>query len=528
MVVYLAYAIAFLITLSIAFIAPTNDLVMGRKQAELREAYFSGLYEIVCVSSGRQAGKTYAGAIVSRDWLLKGPNDSMYWMIAPSMKLTKAAHRRIISCLVKSGVPRSDLSIHNSNNDISIRYKPRNTYIEFRTAKQQGFNVGETLSGLWIDEAGKIVDSMVLYEDLLPACAVMNAVVLITGTPKKAAIWYKNIFFSGLKDSPRYRESGFKVKSLHMTARDNPAGGGIVGQYLKFKKMSQDGLYPMDTFLQEWDGEWVDSGGLIFRNLDQAVAMGHKLRRREWERVEHGHIVSADIGTSRDYATACVFADKMIMDPDTGKKILVCKHSEKIPHMDFAKLSRRLHQICVKWGGKHPARIVMDGTGLPDATKRTLANPVIFDENDQEKKVGLRVYWHIWDHDNRNQAIGQTQSLLDTHRLAIPEEYDLLEELQGFEEKQLPSGKIKIEAREGIHDDLVMALIQGVHILGSRWRPVRFLSDEYAARENVVDYRGGPDSKERYKKREIEIDKKRELPKMTPRRPGGRTGGFFD
>lgn len=503
-----------------------TELIASEKQVSIVEATKSGRWKIVCVCSGRQAGKSYSAAIFHRDMLLTAPHGSIGWLVAPTIALTNVMLRRVLSVLSASGIPRGDVKVSRSNMAPSITYVPTGTVLELKTASRQGYLVGETLAWLHIDEAGRILDPRIFYEDLLPATSVLNAPILITGTPKLGAKWYRDLFHSGLEGHRQHGSSGFDIRSFVMDARDNPAGGELVEDFYRYERMTQEGKYPEATFRQEWKGEWVDMSGALFQHLDEAIALLELLEADgTLAEVRHKNIVCLDVGTSYDYAVATVFADRLIYDSNSGARVVVCKHVEQIPHMDHVRLGERLQKICEAWGERgRPARAIIDGTGLRRSTRRQLSGK------------SLRVHWHIWDEDNRGDAIEFTQEQLNRGTLAIPADDGLIEEMVGFTEVELPSGRKKWEAGPGLHDDRVMALIMGVYYRVARWRPLRFRSDEWADRDEEVsgrlDHRPAVDKAIRGRVQtrvKIGDEMAKEMDRIRRRggRPG-RTGGFFD
>lgn len=190
---------------------------------------------------------------------------------------------------------------------------------------------------------------------------------------------------------------------------------------------------PEDSFRQEYLAEFLE-GGSVFRYIKEAAVArpqeyaqdGHASHPR------HRYIVGVDWGQMEDFS---VFA---VIDATTKE---LC-HLDRSRYIEYTSQVRRLKDLCMRF---QVSRVYAEANA--QATTIELL-----------QQAGLPVTAVTMTHSKKIEIIEGLRSAFDHRSLKILDDQVLLGELQTYEAQRTQSNRLTYNAREGGHDDCVMAL----------------------------------------------------------------------
>ncbi|GIV51024.1 MAG: hypothetical protein KatS3mg038_1545 [Candidatus Kapaibacterium sp.] len=188
-------------------------------------------------------------------------------------------------------------------------------------------------------------------------------------------------------------------------------------------------LLPAAAFQQEYEAEFLEDGGVVFRNLDavctetpQPVGV-----------VDRRYIMGVDWGKHNDYTVFVVF------DVDQRRQVYV----ERMNQIDYHLQTQRLLALYERF---RPTHVVVERNAMGEVLVEML----------QRKNLPVVAF--------NTTAASKTQ-IVEALALAIEQRsVKLLDdpvqraELEAFEIERLPSGTFRYAAPPGMHDDMVIAL----------------------------------------------------------------------
>jgi phage terminase large subunit-like protein len=188
-------------------------------------------------------------------------------------------------------------------------------------------------------------------------------------------------------------------------------------------------LLPAAAFQQEYEAEFLEDGGVVFRNLDavctetpQPVGV-----------VDRRYVMGIDWGKHNDYTVFVVF------DVDQRRQVYV----ERMNQIDYHLQTQRLLALYERF---RPTHVVVERNAMGEVLVEML----------QRKNLPVVAF--------NTTAASKTQ-IVEALALAIEQRsVKLLDdpvqraELEAFEIERLPSGTFRYAAPPGMHDDMVIAL----------------------------------------------------------------------
>lgn len=272
-----------------------------------------GEEKYIVLTTGRQWGKTMMGVNMILKWALTKQNQKCMW-VSPIYKQSKNAFEILTKALGGTPVLKKEPNI--SELEITLINGSR---ILFRSAERPDGLRGHTLDYLIVDEAAFIKDE-VWDKVLKPTVLVKGKKVLFISTPKG-----KNFLYSlnqrGLDPDQK------SYLTLRGTSYDTPF---ISADELNEARQT----LPEEVFKQEIMGEFIDSGGEVFKDLDQYCIL------KEWSSKSSGrkYYGGLDLGRSEDYTVLT------IMD-DTGKVVYIYRDR----HKSWDELVGNIVRICKEY-----------------------------------------------------------------------------------------------------------------------------------------------------------------------------------
>lgn len=222
---------------------------------ELRNVKGTG--KIVVCKSSRQKGKSFMIANLLLYYAINYANTKNY-CLSPSFKQAKNIYQTIVDAIVKSGVIKS-----KNKTDLIITLINGST-INFKSAEQREQLRGYTADFLCIDEAAFIPDS--IFHLVLPWTDAKKAPILMVSSP-----FIKSGFF--------YQYYCYGLERTHNTVTidwSDVKYKESIEQILSASKLEEyRQVLPMNVFLTEYLGEWLDDDGTVFINIKNCLKEAH-------------------------------------------------------------------------------------------------------------------------------------------------------------------------------------------------------------------------------------------------------------
>lgn len=297
----------------------------------------------------------------------------------------------------------------------------------------------------YVDIDGSPMSGDELWQALVPSTAQFpDGKVLVLSTPRWSSGWFA--------DKCRQAASGEFAGTRHWWAFTRVMNPKITDAFLESERAKDPA-----AFLREYEARFESGVGAA---LDGALI--HAAVRKGVPTLnpspQYGYVVSIDPAYRGD-----TFA-------------LTVGH-----HEGYGPATRLVIDLSRGWTGSKVApldhRAVLDDVAV---IARSYGNaPVVLDQFAQEPVAqGLaerkvRALRRPWTNESKAEALGVMREYLFTDRLSLPDHAPLVSQLASLERTILPSGKPKIAAPGGQHDDYAMACLALIHELHSmpRSRP---------------------------------------------------------
>jgi hypothetical protein len=253
------------------------------KQREWIDNIENPQYKFITLCTGRQVGKTLLSENLILKWALEN-NGASIMVCAPVYSQV----RRIFDNLEKVLI-ETPLLISKNKSNYEMKFL-NGSEIVFRSAERPDTMRGYTLTHLFVDEAAFIQDK-VWDEILKPTILVKGKKVLMTSTPK-GKNWFYTLHLRGMDETqPQYL-------TLQASSFDNP--------YIDHTELieAKESL-PEDIFRQEILGEFIDSGGEVFKNIENFCVLNQYQGKQSGKKYWAG----IDVGRQNDYTVLSIFDD---------------------------------------------------------------------------------------------------------------------------------------------------------------------------------------------------------------------------
>lgn len=288
------------------------------------------------------------------------------------------------------------------------------SYIDFRSADKPENIEGFGYDKYFLNEAGIILRNEYLWSNAIePMLMEYKAPGVIGGNPKGKGLFHELYLKGESPDHPAY-------KSFHFTSFDNP--------YLdpaEIQRMIDDA--PEHVALQEYYGQFLDDTGTVFRGLTEVLTA---IPRRVIG--NHVYTMGVDLAKVQDWTVITVY------DRATLEQV----YQDRFKDLDWTFQRRKIKAISRLYNN---AVANIDATGVGDPIADDLlaegvpVNPVKFTNESKKEMVEKLSIW------------------IEQRRIKLLDIKETRDEFTNFTYEVLPSGKIRYNAPEGSHDDIVMA-----------------------------------------------------------------------
>ena len=357
-------------------------------------------YTMTC---GRQIGKTLLLINMLLYYSINKPKSISLW-VSPYYSMAVKVLSQIIDAIEDSGI------VKEANKSEKIITLVNGSRIYFRSAEKP-----ETIRGLsvdygFIDEAQDVSDSA-WNKAILPVFTAKGKKVLIAGTPKNKS-WFYQYFQRGGSEGYNSYTAPSSISPFVST------------EFLEEQKQS----LPPAIYNQEFMAEWQEGDGEVFSNIDGVCI------QQEWASTRERTYGGLDIATKGDYTVLTIM--------DRAGRIV---HIWRERGLEYADIVNKVVYLCQQY--KTELFVEANGVGDPvyEMIRKKLRTTKPFITTNTSKENIIR---------RLISDIAEGNLELPSPALFEP----LYKELQMFQYKYLPSGKVSYEAMSGAHDDTVMSL----------------------------------------------------------------------
>ena len=376
-------------------------------QKEIINGFADSSHKFGTVSTGRQFGKSLLGQNLLLYWLLQKPNQKGAWLSPVYSQC-----RKIFSELMDA----STAVIQSSNKaELTLKFVNGST-LQFLSTERPDSVRGYSFNYMILDEAA-YVNERGFETAILPTLTALGKKCLIISTPKS-----KNWFY-------KYYLKGSDVSTDYISFRGQSTDNPYIDQsFIAEQRLS----LPDDIFRQEYLAEFTDAGSEVFRGVDQACVVPQYTKQDKASRC----FVGIDTGLSNDYSVLCIMNE-------AGRVLLI----DRLRGENINTIANRFNDILSRFrieGGY----VEENGIG---AAMRDLVIP-----------KNRRIRGFTTTQDSKTQIVRTLISDLEAHIIELPTkelEPEVYKELSLYTYKLSNNGKLSFTHQNGLHDDIVDALM---------------------------------------------------------------------
>lgn len=377
------------------------------------------------VDCGRRWGKSTFGIKelfdMLRKRLISAGNDTRGWVVAPTYKLVKEDWD-IALRLLDSLNPK----VHGTDMWIEIQFKEGKVLIEFRSADSDDEGLrGAGLDAVLVDEASRVSKKSWEY-GIRPALADRVGRGIFISTPK-GRNWFYDIWVKGQHD-----DTG-EWKSWKYPTNTRPS-------FPPSEWKTIIDTTPENILKQEYLAEFLEDEASVFHNLRSCY-------RGELEGPVIGEEYVFGVDLARTYDWTVIVGIKK----RTKQVVYFSRHKET----DWSLQKELIKVVSQRY---NRAKIRLDSTGVGDPIEQDLW------------KAGVPVAGYKFSNTSKQEMVEKLIVSIEQGLIGIPDPEKepklqvLIDEVKAFEYEMLPSGRVRYQAPEGLHDDCVIGL--GLAVMG--------------------------------------------------------------
>ena len=377
------------------------------------------------VAAGRRWGKSEMAAHAALSAALE-TNGATVWWVSPSYDQSNEYGFDAILPLLSTDI----LEDVKRTKPRKITLSNRST-LSFRSAEREDSLRGGGLDYLVIDEAGSVPERA-WVEELRPSLSDTLGDALMIGTPRG-----RNWFF-------RWWQRGQSADHPAVASWRAPTSQNPHIDPDEIESARED--MPERKFKQEYEAEFVDSTGGVFKNVRDVVA--------DYALPVDPADADAPYSIGVDLARAQNFTAIVVLDA-AGQLAAF----DRLRDTSWSRIQQRVEWLA---GEYRPCRVAVDSTR---------DNKIVTDLED----AGLDVEAVRFTASRKRTLIENLITRLEGGELTLSSDApELINELEVFEFETTKSGNVRYSAPSGFHDDAVDALALAAE--GSRTRPTKHIT----------------------------------------------------
>lgn len=305
---------------------------------------------------------------------------------------------------------------------------PSNGRVIFRSLDDPDNARGHTADGVVIDEVGD-VKAAAWYEVLRPMLMDTDGWLWAIGTPRgHNFFWREHQNALDREDSRAWQVPtlGVAIEDGQLVRKPHP----LENPNILFAEIEQIWrTVPQRTFEQEILAQFVEDSGGVFRGVALAATATEQERAIEG----HTYVFGVDWGKSNDFTVI------VVLDTTTSELV----YMDRFNRIDYTLQSGRLKALAERF---RPLTII--------AERNAMGEPII----ERLQRDGMQMRPFLTTNASKAAAIEALALAFEREDIHILPNQVLISELQAYEMERLPSGLLRYNAPEGMHDDTVMAL----------------------------------------------------------------------
>ena len=357
-------------------------------------------YTMVC---GRQIGKTLLLINMLLYYGINYPRITLLW-VSPYYSMAIKVLSQIIDAIEFTPITKE------ANKSEKIISLVNGTRIYFRSAEKPETIRGLSIDYAFLDEAQDISDDA-FNKAILPTLTAKGKKCLIAGTPKSKN-WFYQYFQRGEEDNYNSYTAPSSISPF------------VSAEFLEEQKQS----LPPAIYEQEFEALWQEGDGEVFTNIDGVCILD------EWGSTNQRTFGGLDIGTKQDYSVLTIL--------DRNGRTL---HIWRERGLEYSQIVDKVVYLC----NQYKTDLMIEANSMGDAVYEMI------------RKRYKNVQPFITTNTSKENIIRRLISDIQDGVLELPSPnlfQHLYKELQMFQYKYLPSGKVSYQAMSGAHDDCVMSL----------------------------------------------------------------------
>lgn len=397
------------------------DLLWGWTPHETQRQWLQCGAAVKVAACGRRWGKTEAAAIDAAvkaigtgniKQMIVSPTYDQSRLIFDTVERLMLSHpiTRRMTKVVRTPYPRLMLS--------------NNSVIMARTADEDGRNLrGHSADRVIVDEAAYVRDS-VIAEVISPMLADKNGQLVMVSTPFGKNHFYR-AFLRGQDESDK------RFASFCFPSESNPH---ISREYIE----DQRRVLSRRQFAVEYEAEFIDEQSCVFAwdDIKAAIDTGAELKTGE-----SCIVAGVDWARYSDY-TALVAIEVR----ESGMRVIGL---DRFNGIGWNMQVERVVEFLIE---HRVSAVLTDRTSIGDPLLEQLRNRM------WERCADVAVEGYTFTNSSKRELVEHLALKFARRAIAVPDDDELIKELQYFEYELTQSGNVRMNARSGYHDDLVIAL----------------------------------------------------------------------
>ena len=398
--------------------------LLGFQPTPYQEKFLKDSNQFIALRWSRQSGKSYIVA-ARMTWQAITNHGIHIGIVAPSYRQSRfvlrkvAAMARLLPIELISIIEKTRMVFKNGstieafpNNPLTIR--------------------GPTLHLVYCDEMNYIRDDAELYDAILFTLGTTNGSFIASSTPgSKDSLFYKICLADEYADFSRH-----KVSWREAVEPNGPLKATILE---KIRKQLETNPW---RWTREMEADFAEDEDSFFPLALVTDCINGELEYTRFESkiTDRFIYIGVDFGKHRDHSVVAAIE----YDNETREAKLI--HMHRFPlETEYASVIGYVKALCARW--QTIRRVSTDVTGVGDFI------------TEEMKKSGIpQVEGILLTLPSKADILGNLKQMMQTKKLAMPYDSELVTEMNGERYEMMKSGQIQFSHPEDSHDDRLWAL----------------------------------------------------------------------
>jgi len=406
-----------------------SEIEPHEAQIEIINSFMGGVFDLV-IAAGRQFGKsTVLGWLVV--WYLLHFSNRHVYIVAPSLDQARIIYDEVARHF------EGPLRVMLKKKPIDFPFPHlellNGSHVHGRGSNSPKYLRGKLVHLLIEDEAAYFKDG--IHPNTIEPMFTVTSRMDHTGIIRISTPFGQGDFFDGAM-AAQADQSG-KSKFLHYTSLDNPYANRVLLDRLR-DRYGESSLIWQTEYL----AEFADSDLAVFNSQDIKWSYQNYPYQTEQGKITypisplagHRYVQGVDLANMRDYFVATT------LDTSDPRLAVQVRH-DRLQKRGYAAYKGIIRS---NYSAYNSARTLVDSTSLGESVVEDL------------RDIGAEGY-KFSGSEAKYDIVHNLVRMFNEHRIVIPYQRELIDEVRFFQYKITPSKNIRMEAREG-HDDYVMSL----------------------------------------------------------------------